>query len=119
MIICIKNLRVSSILGVYEEERRKERDIIINVRLEYDANAALVTDGLEDALDYKRVRDRIVNFVEGTQFKLLEKLADGILQELIKDQRVCMVELEVDKPHALRLAESVSAILHWRRNPTS
>ncbi len=116
MIICIKNLRVSSILGVYEEERRKERDIIINVRVEYDAQAALESDGLEDALDYKQVRDRIVNFVTGTQFKLLEKLADGIIQVLITDGRILKVQLEVDKPHALRLAESVSAILHWERS---
>lgn len=115
MIICVKNLRVSSILGVYEEERRAERDIVINVRVEYDPAAALRTDALEDALDYKQVRDRIVSFVTGTQFKLLEKLADGILQELIQDSRITKVHLEVDKPHALRLAESVSAIIEWVR----
>ncbi len=115
MIICVKNLRVSSILGVYEEERRTERDIIINVRVEYNANEALKSDALEDALDYKQVRDRIVNFVTGTQFKLLEKLADGILQELKQDSRVTRIHLEVDKPHALRLAESVSAIIEWER----
>ena len=115
MIICVKNLRVSSILGVYEEERRTERDIIINVRVEYNANEALKSDALEDALDYKQVRDRIVNFVTGTQFKLLEKLAHGILQELILDSRITGIHLEVDKPHALRLAESVSAIIEWKR----
>jgi|SRR5579863_5937742 D-erythro-7,8-dihydroneopterin triphosphate epimerase len=115
MVICIKNLRVSSILGVYEEERRKERDIIINVRVEYNAGDALRTDALEDALDYKQVRDRIVNFVTGTQFKLIEKLADGIIQVLIADARITRVHLEVDKPHALRLAESVSAIIEWER----
>jgi len=115
MVICIKNLRVSSILGVYEEERRKERDIVINIRLEYDATEAVESDALEDALDYKQVRDRIVNFVEGTQFKLLEKLADGIIQELIRDPRIRKLHLEVDKPHALRLAESVSAIVEWQR----
>ena len=115
MLICIKNLRVSTILGVYEEERRTERDIVINVRLEYDSGAAIDTDALEDALDYKQVRDRIVNFVTGTKFKLLEKLADGIVQELTEDRRITRVHLEVDKPHALRLAESVSAIVDWSR----
>jgi D-erythro-7,8-dihydroneopterin triphosphate epimerase len=115
MFVCIKNLRVSGILGVYEEERRAERDIVINVRLEYDARAAVDSDSLEDALDYKQVRDCIVNFIQGTRFKLLEKLADGIVQELRKDARIQKVQLEVDKPHALRLAESVSAVLEWER----
>ena len=115
MVICIKNLRVSGILGVYEEERRAERDIIINSRVEYDAQEAVRTDALEDALDYKNIRDSIVNFVQRTKFKLLEKLADGIVQELVKDARISKVQLEVDKPHALRLAESVSAIISWER----
>lgn len=116
MIICVKNLRVSTILGVYEEERRTERDIIINVRLEYDAASAIATDALEDALDYKHVRDRIVSFVTGTKFKLLEKLADGVVQVLSEDARIARIHLEVDKPHALRLAESVSAVIEWERS---
>lgn len=115
MVICVKNLRVSTILGVYEEERRNERDIIINVRLEYDAAPAIASDALEDALDYKHVRDRIVGFVTGTKFKLLEKLADGIVKVLTEDRRITRLHLEVDKPHALRLAESVSAIVDWSR----
>jgi D-erythro-7,8-dihydroneopterin triphosphate epimerase len=115
MVISIKNLRVSGILGVYEEERRAERDIIVNTQIEYDASDAVRTDALEDAMDYKQIRDRIVNFIEGTRFKLLEKLADGIVQELVGDERVLKVKLEVDKPHAMRLAESVSATIHWER----
>lgn len=115
MVICIKNLRVSSILGVYEEERRTERDIVINIRFEYDADAALRSDAIEDAIDYKQVRDSIVNFVTGTQFMLIEKLADGIVQELASDRRIRKLHVEVDKPHALRLAESVSAIIDWER----
>ena len=115
MVVSIRNLRVSGILGVYEEERRAERDIVINVRVEYDARLAIDSDSLDDALDYKIIRDRIVNFVQGTRFKLLEKLADGIVRELIQDTRILGVQLEVDKPHALRLAESVSASLDWKR----
>jgi len=54
MVICIKNLRVSGILGVYPEERNKERDIVINARVEYNAQAAIASDALEDALDMQR-----------------------------------------------------------------
>ena len=115
MVICIKNLRVSIILGVYEEERHRERDVIINARLEYNAQNALKTDSIEDALDYKQLRDHIVSVVSVTKFKLLETLADRLLQELIKDARILKVQLEIDKPNALRLADSVSAIVTWER----
>lgn len=116
MTICIKNLRVSGILGVYEEERYAERAIIINARVEYDARDAVRTDALEDALDYKQIRDRIVNAVAGSKFRLIETLADRILEELIHDTRILFIELEIDKPNALRLADSVSVIASWRKN---
>jgi len=116
MVICIKNLRVSGILGVYEEERRTERDIVINARLEYSAQDAIRTDSLEDALDYKVIRDRIQKVVAETKFKLLETLADRIVKELTTDARILKLEMEIDKPKALRLTDSVSAIINWERH---
>lgn len=116
MVICIKNLRVSGILGVYPEERHKERDIIINARLEYNAQDAIRTDALEDALDYKNIRDCIQKVVAETKFKLLETLADRLVRELTTDTRILKLELEIDKPGALRLTDSVSAIIHWERH---
>lgn len=115
MVICIKNLRVSGILGVYPEERNKERDIVINARVEYNAQAAIQSDALEDALNYKDIRDRIQKVVAETKFNLLEKLADQLVKELTVDSRILKLELEIDKPGALRLTDSVSAIIHWER----
>ncbi len=57
MLLSIKNLRVATVLGVYEEERHAERDVVINLRIDYDHRDALRTDSLEDALDYKEIRD--------------------------------------------------------------
>lgn len=116
MVICIKNLRVSGILGVYEEERKTERDIVINARVEYSAQDAIRSDSLEDALDYKQIRDRIQKVVAETKFKLLETLADRITKELTADARILKLELEIDKPKALRLTDSVSAIINWERH---
>ena len=118
MLVCIKNLRLSAILGVYDEERHAEREIIVNVRVQYDPSAAIRTDALEDALDYKQIRNRIVSVVSGTRFRLIETLANGIVEELIKDPRILKLRLEVDKPKALRLAESVSVVVRWKRTTT-
>ena len=116
MILCVKNLRVSGILGVNQEERGVERQILINVRIEYDAGKAVITDAVEDALDYKHLRDCIVKVIQGTKHKLLETLADAIARELATDARISKLDLEVDKPNALRLAESVAAVIHWERS---
>ena len=41
-------------------------------------------------------------------FMLLEKLASEVLELVMVNQSVCRAEVEVDKPHALRFADSVS-----------
>ena len=115
MTLSIKNLRVATVLGVYEEERHAERDIVINVRIDYDDQAAKMTDSLADALDYKEIRDKIVKIVAEAKCRLLETLADRIVQELICDGRILKLELEIDKPRAMRLTDSVSAIVQWER----
>lgn len=115
MTICIKNLRLRTILGVHEEERTAEREIIVNLQMEYDARAAARTDSLDSAFNYKDIRDRIVTALSGTRFNLLEALADHILNALIQDPRIEKLRIEIDKPNALRSAESVSAIISWSR----
>jgi D-erythro-7,8-dihydroneopterin triphosphate epimerase len=116
LVIRIKNLRLSGILGVYEEERRAERNIVINAEIEYDAGEALRTDLLEHALDYKIIRDRMIKVVTETKFRLIETLVDHIVQALSVDARISRMYVEVDKPNAMRLAESVSASVTWHRS---
>ena len=116
MVIRVKNLRTSGILGVYDEERRAEREIVVNVRLEYDARAAAQSDSIEDALDYQRVQDRIEAVIKAGRFRLLETLADRLVKELTQDARIHKLRVEVDKPGALALAESVSVTAEWDRS---
>ena len=79
-------------------------------------DALIVLLALEDALDYKGIRDRIQKVVAETKFNLLEKLADQSVKELAVDPRILKLELEIDKPRALRLTDSVSAIITWERH---
>src|SRR5262245_26451865 len=108
MIIRIKNLRLRTINGIYDWEREHKQDFIINATIEFDGNKASQTDRIEDTVDYKRINKRIIELVESSQYFLLEKLADAILQNIMEDPRVLKAHVEVDKPHALRFADSVS-----------
>jgi D-erythro-7,8-dihydroneopterin triphosphate epimerase len=42
---------------------------------------------------------------------LLERLASEVLGLVMEDPMVCYAEVEIDKPHALRFADSVSITL--------
>ena len=115
MAIRIKNLRLETILGLRDSERVRKRAVIINVLLELESNEAAAHDSIDGTVDYSMVRDEILRRVEGSEFKLIESLAQDILDHLITDARISSVVVEVDKPGALRYAESVSVQLSWQR----
>ena len=108
IIIHIKNLRLKAVFGVNEWERESKQDVVINVELEFDGTDAVKTDSVEHTVDYHTLTEKIVTAVEQSEFYLLESLANHVLHIVMQDQRVKKARVEVDKPQALELADSVS-----------
>ncbi len=115
MIIRIKDLRLRTIIGFKEWERDKKQDIVINITVSTDAEAAATSDDISDSIDYKELTKKIIAGVEATDFNLLERLADFILGIVMEDALVKEVTVEIDKPLALRFADSVSIELTRKR----
>ena len=53
----------------------------------------------------------VIAHVEENRFALLERLTQELLDLVMANTAVLYAEVEVDKPHALRFAESVSITL--------
>ena len=115
-IIRITNLILQTIVGVNTWERHKKQEVIINITMEFDQTWAVQSDNLSDTLDYKNMKKRIVEEVENSSFYLLEKLTDHILDVIMTNEIVLSAIVKVDKPHALRFAESVSVEISSRRS---
>ena len=109
--IRIKNLRLRTYIGINEDEIINKQDVVVNVKIEYQADQATDTDNMDDALNYKVITKRIIHLVEDNRFALLEKLTADVLMIAAEHPRVTYAEAEVDKPHALRFADSVSLCL--------
>lgn len=108
-IIKVKNLLVRTYIGFNPDELVNKQDVIINFEIETDiSRAALDADEPLDILDYKTITKKIIALVQEGKFKLLEVLTQKILNLIMEDKRVKKARVEVDKPHALRFAESVS-----------
>ena len=115
MIIRIKNLRLRTVVGTNEWEREAPQDVTINVEMEFDGSTVARTDRIEDTIDYKAVKRRIIDVVEGSSYYLLDKLANRILETVMEEEKVQRATVEVDKPHALRFADSVSVTCSAQR----
>jgi D-erythro-7,8-dihydroneopterin triphosphate epimerase len=108
MQIQIKNLRLRTVLGIYRWERKELQDIIINVSIELDGSKASRSDSIKDTVNYKTIKKEIINAVETSSFRLLESLSTHILELIMRNTLVNRACIEIDKPHALRFADSVS-----------
>lgn len=113
--INISNLRLRTFIGFNPEEKTKQQDIIVNAEIRYRADPAFVSDDEADALNYKNITKRIIHHVENGRFQLLEKLTADLLAIASESEQVSYAEVRVDKPHALRFADSVSVTLSASR----
>jgi len=106
--IHIRDVLLRCILGVYEWERENEQDVLINITLYADLRTAGRTDRLEDTVDYKAIKKKVVAMVESSSYTLVERLAERVAEICLEHPRVQRVRVAVDKPGALRFARSVA-----------
>ncbi|RKQ38449.1 dihydroneopterin triphosphate 2'-epimerase [Enterobacter sp. R1(2018)] len=114
-VIRIKNLRLRTFIGIKEEEIANRQDIVVNVALHYPADKARASEDINDALNYRTITKSIIQLVENNRFSLLEKLTQDVLNIACDHPWVSYAEVEIDKLHALRYADSVSMTMSWRR----
>jgi D-erythro-7,8-dihydroneopterin triphosphate epimerase len=113
--IRVKDLRLRTFIGINEDEIVNKQDVLINLTILYAAQDAVRDNDIDHALNYRTITKAVIQHVEGNRFALLERLTQEILDLVMQHGAVHYAEVEVDKPHALRFAESVSITLAGRR----
>jgi len=109
--IRITNLRLRTFIGFNDEERAKQQDVVINIEIEHRADRAAFDDQVSAALNYKTITKAVIAHVESGRFLLLERLVNDVLEICTKEPAVLRARVTIDKPHALRFADSVSVTL--------
>lgn len=110
-IIYLKDLRIDTIIGIYEWERRTRQTVILDIELGADIAAAAQTDSIDNTLNYKAVAKRIITFVEGSDFQLIETLAERVAGILLHEFKVPWLRLTVNKQGAVRGVRDVGVII--------
>jgi len=113
--ILIKDLKLRTIIGINDAERRNRQDVLINIVLFADTRRAGRSDDIEDAVNYRTLTKRIIRLVEESCFFLVEKLAAEIGHICLSDSRIERVRVRVEKPGALRFARSVGVEIERTR----
>jgi dihydroneopterin aldolase len=94
----IRGLSVFAYHGVHPEEREQGQTFVLDVWLECPPSRADETDELVDAIDYSAVCDRVVELATGGPYRLLERLAALIADDLVDRYGVARARVRVAKP---------------------
>lgn len=114
--IIIKDLLLRGILGINPDERVKRQDILVNIVLYADTRPAAASDEIEDAVNYKTITKKVIKRVEEGADFLVEKLVSDIAHMILSQHPdVQKVQVRVEKPGALRFADSVGVEIERSR----
>ena len=112
--IRIKDLRLRTYIGFNPEDKVKKQDVVINLEITYRLPGKVLEDHVDDALNYKTITKGVIEHVENGRFLLLERLVADVLAICSGHPAVTHACVTIDKPHALRFADSVSLSMECR-----
>lgn len=103
----LRELEIQAVIGIWEWERRITQKVSIDLEMAADARAASSADRIEDTLNYRDVAKRLIEFVGGTQFELVESLAEAVARVIVEEFNVSWTRVSVAKPGAIEGSRTV------------
>ncbi|MGQ0614638.1 MAG: dihydroneopterin aldolase [Planctomycetaceae bacterium] len=100
--IFLRDLSVQAVIGVHERERAAPQPLLLDLDLELDLAGPGLSDRLEESVDYAAVAALVRGHVEGSAYRLVERLACAVA-ELVLERwpPVRAVRVAVTKPAAV------------------
>ena len=113
--IFIHALKSEAIIGIFDWERQVKQTVYVDLEIAIDVRKAAASDAIEDTLNYKRVAKRLIAFIEGSSFHLVETLAERIAMLVLEEFGVESVRVVLSKPGALRSSRDVGVAIERGR----
>lgn len=110
-IVFIEDLRIDTIIGIYDWEREVKQTIALDIEMAADNTRPAATESIDDALNYKAVAKRMIAFTEQSQFQLVETLAERLAEIIMNEFNVPWCRLKLSKLGAVTGSKSVGVII--------
>ncbi len=113
--VIIKDLLVRGIIGVNDWEREKPQEILINIVLFAELSKAGESDNIEDSINYRTISKKVQAHAEKAKRLTVEALATDLAKICLAEPGVMKVRVRVEKPGAVRFAQSVGVEIERSR----
>ena len=114
--LSIRELRISCIVGVYPDERKREQDLFVDLDMEFDFARVTASDHLADTVDYTEVAADLTAYVRAERFQIIETLAQRACARVLdRNPVVRRCRLVIRKPAAVAHAQGAVVTVEQER----
>ena len=111
----VSGLSLYTHLGVTEAEREVGQRLVIDLRLEVGECDAIVTDRVEDTIDYAEVCEAVALAAQQRSYRTLERLCAAVAERLVDHFGAESVWIKIAKPEPpIPLPVEEVAVELWR-----
>jgi dihydroneopterin aldolase len=105
--VFVEGLEIETIIGIYDWERERKQTVRIDLEMAWDNKPAAKSEDIEFALNYKDVSKRLISHIGGSEFLLVETMAEAIAQIILIEFNVPWLDLRLSKLGAISGAIAV------------
>jgi dihydroneopterin aldolase len=109
--IFLRELKIETIIGFWEWERRIKQIVSIDLEIGTDARIAAKSDAIAGTLNYEQLAKRLIEYVGGSKHQMVEALATEIGGIVIREFGAPWVKVSVAKPGAIPAARDVGIVI--------
>ena len=105
--VFIKDFIIEEIIGFHDNEKIKKQKIQFNVVLDIDHRTIPNEKNEKSIVNYEKITKKLEKLVKSKKYNFLESLAEDSFEEIFKDKRINSIKIKIEKPDAIKTANSV------------
>jgi len=105
--VFIKDFIVQEIIGIHEHEKTEKQKIKFNIVVNVNQNTVPDEKDIKSIVDYEKITNKLENLAKNKKYNFLESLAEDSFKEIFEDKRINSVKIKIEKPDAIKNADSV------------
>jgi dihydroneopterin aldolase len=105
--VFIKDFIIQEIIGIHEHEKIEKQKIKFNIVIDVNQNIVPDEKDIKSIVDYEKITNKLENLAKRKKYNFLESLAEDSFKEIFEDKRINSVKIKIEKPDAIKNADSV------------
>ena len=115
--VYVHGLAVDTVIGIFDWEREIRQKVVLDVEMAVDISASAATEDIDRTVSYKDVSDRLTQFVEQSEFLLVETMAEEIAALILAEFPVPFVRIKLDKGGVVKKVKHVGVMIERGKKP--